>query len=71
MRASTSDVRARTIDPSSRVFVLDTGRLPEETYAMMEIVYERYGIRVEAIAPSYLYRYRKGGQYAATPEGAF
>lgn len=26
---------------------------------------------VEAIAPSYLYRYRKGGQYAATPEGAF
>lgn len=26
---------------------------------------------IEAIAPSYLYRYRKGGQYAATPEGAF
>jgi NADH dehydrogenase len=26
---------------------------------------------VEAIAPAYLYRYRKGGQYAATPEGAF
>ncbi len=25
---------------------------------------------VEAIVPSYLYRYRKGGQYAATPEGA-
>jgi uncharacterized protein YbjT (DUF2867 family) len=25
---------------------------------------------VEAIAPAYLYRYRKGGQYAATPEGA-
>jgi uncharacterized protein YbjT (DUF2867 family) len=26
---------------------------------------------VEAIVPSYLYRYRKGGQYAATPAGAF
>lgn len=26
---------------------------------------------VESIAPSYLYRYRKGGQYAAAPEGAF
>ena len=26
---------------------------------------------VEAIAPAYLYRYRKGGQYAAAPEGAF
>jgi NADH dehydrogenase len=25
---------------------------------------------VEAIVPSYLYRFRKGGQYAATPEGA-
>lgn len=26
---------------------------------------------VEAIVPAYLYRYRRGGQYAATPEGAF
>jgi NADH dehydrogenase len=26
---------------------------------------------VEAIVPSYLYRYRKGGQYAPTPAGAF
>jgi uncharacterized protein YbjT (DUF2867 family) len=26
---------------------------------------------VEAIVPSYLYRYRKGGQYAETPAGAF
>ena len=26
---------------------------------------------VESIVPSYLYRYRKGGQYAAAPEGAF
>lgn len=26
---------------------------------------------VEAIAPTYLYRYRKGGQYAAAPEGAY
>ncbi len=26
---------------------------------------------IEAIVPSYLYRYRKGGQYAEAPEGAF
>ena len=26
---------------------------------------------VEAVAPTYLYRFRKGGQYAAAPEGAF
>ena len=26
---------------------------------------------VEAVVPSYLYRYRKGGQYAEVPAGAF
>jgi uncharacterized protein YbjT (DUF2867 family) len=34
---------------------------------------EAFGIvgkPVEAVAPGYLYRYRKGGQYAPTPEGA-
>ena len=30
-----------------RVFTLDTGRLPEETYRMMGVVRERYGIPVE------------------------
>ena len=44
------DMAAR-IDPQVRVVTLDTGRLPEETYAMMETVHERYGIRVETIAP--------------------
>ena len=44
------DMAAR-INPQVRVISLDTGRLPEETYAMMETVRERYGIRVEAISP--------------------
>jgi thioredoxin-dependent adenylylsulfate APS reductase len=35
------------IDPSIRVFTLDTGRLPAETYALFEEVRERYGIDVE------------------------
>ncbi|MBO9560324.1 MAG: complex I NDUFA9 subunit family protein, partial [Caulobacter sp.] len=26
---------------------------------------------VESVVPSYLYRYRKGGQYAEVPQGAF
>jgi NADH dehydrogenase len=26
---------------------------------------------VESVVPSYLYRYRKGGQYAEVPAGAF
>jgi phosphoadenylyl-sulfate reductase (thioredoxin) len=34
-----------------RVFTLDTGRLPEETYRMMEAVRERYGVGVETVAP--------------------
>ena len=34
-----------------RVFTLDTGRLPEETYGMMEVVRERYGVSVETVSP--------------------
>jgi adenylyl-sulfate kinase len=34
-----------------RVFTLDTGRLPEETYQMMEEVRRRYGIVVETAFP--------------------
>lgn len=39
------------IDPRIRVFTLDTGRHPSETYALFEEVRERYGILVEFEAP--------------------
>ena len=39
------------IDPSIRVFTLDTGRLPPETYTLFEEVRERYGIKVEFEVP--------------------
>jgi thioredoxin-dependent adenylylsulfate APS reductase len=39
------------IDPRIRVFTLDTGRLPPETYALFEEVRERYGIDVEFEQP--------------------
>ena len=39
------------IDPSIRVFTLDTGRLPPETYTLFEEVRERYGIDVEFETP--------------------
>src|SRR5690349_10710668 len=42
---------ASRIDRPFRVFTLDTGRLPEETYRMMEIVRERYGVTVETVFP--------------------
>ena len=44
------DMAAR-IAPDIRVVTLDTGRLPAETYAMIESVRERYGVSVETVAP--------------------
>jgi thioredoxin-dependent adenylylsulfate APS reductase len=43
------------IDPRVRVFTLDTGRLPAETYALFEEVRERYGIAVEFEFPDRLH----------------
>src|SRR3990170_8245844 len=39
------------INPEVRVFTLDTGRLPPETYSLFEEVRERYGIDVEFELP--------------------
>lgn len=39
------------ISPRVRVFTLDTGRLPNETHRMIEIVRERYGIATEIVQP--------------------
>jgi len=39
------------ITPTPRVFTLDTGRLPEETHALIERVRERFAIEVEVFAP--------------------
>lgn len=40
------------INPAIRVFTLDTGRLHEETYLVMERIRERYGIAVESYFPN-------------------
>lgn len=39
------------LDPQARIFTLDTGRLAEETYALMERTSARYGIAIEAYFP--------------------
>jgi len=39
------------IDPSSRVFTLDTGRVPQATYDLMDRVRDRYDTRVEVVFP--------------------
>lgn len=41
------------IRPDVRVFTIDTGRLHEETYALIERVRERYGIQIEIAFPDY------------------
>jgi len=40
------------IDPGSRVFVLDTGRLPQATYDLIDRVRDRYDKTVEVIFPN-------------------
>jgi adenylyl-sulfate kinase len=44
---------ASRISSAVRVFTLDTGRLPQETYQMMETVRQRYGITVEVVCPDH------------------
>ncbi len=40
------------IDPSrSRIFTIDTGRLPQETYNLMDRVRDRYGCEIEVFLP--------------------
>ena len=39
------------VDSNVRVFTLDTGRLPEETYEMIEMIRDRYGVTVETVHP--------------------
>ncbi len=42
---------AHAIDPKVRVFALDTGRLPEETYQTADRVRDKYGITIEWYFP--------------------
>ncbi|HUO04336.1 MAG TPA: phosphoadenylyl-sulfate reductase [Candidatus Binataceae bacterium] len=39
------------IDPKIRVFTIDTGRLPNETYDLMDKIRDRYGIAIEVFLP--------------------
>ncbi len=39
------------IEPMARVFTLDTGRLPAETYDLMEAIRQRYGLAIELLFP--------------------
>ncbi len=40
------------LEPRTKIFTLDTGRLPEETYDLMERVRERYKVAIESYFPN-------------------
>jgi 3'-phosphoadenosine 5'-phosphosulfate sulfotransferase (PAPS reductase)/FAD synthetase len=39
------------IRPDAKVLTLDTGRLPQQTYDMIDRVRDRYGIEVQVVSP--------------------
>jgi phosphoadenosine phosphosulfate reductase len=39
------------VDPTARIFTLDTGRLPQETYNVIDATRERYGATIEVFVP--------------------
>jgi phosphoadenosine phosphosulfate reductase len=41
------------LNPAVRVFTIDTGRLPQQTYDLMTEVRQRYGVRVEVVFPDF------------------
>lgn len=41
------------ISRSPRIFTLDTGRLPEQTYEVMEATRKKYGIKIEILFPKH------------------
>ena len=43
---------ALRINPATRIFTLDTGRLPQETYEVMEAIRAKYGARIELVYPA-------------------
>ena len=45
-----TDMLCKVCD-SPRIFTLDTGRLPQETYDVMAATRQRYGIRIEVLFP--------------------
>ena len=47
-----TDMLCRT-NKDIRIFTLDTGRLPEETYELIEITRKKYGIRIDILFPAF------------------
>src|SRR5438132_13027047 len=61
------------IDPKVRVFTVDTGRMPAETYHLMEQLRDRYNMHIEVHYPhaldlqEYVRHHRSGAVQKAQP----
>ena len=44
---------AHRIDPGVKVFTIDTGRLPQETYDLIDRIRDHYGIKVQVYYPDH------------------
>ncbi len=42
------------ISSTAKIFTLDTGRLPQETYELMQATREKYGIQIDILFPDYI-----------------
>ena len=58
---------ARRIDPNVRVITIDSGRLRQETYDLIDRVRERYGIPVEIHSPDAAELEQFAGEHGANP----
>jgi len=51
------------ISPDAKIFTLDTGRLPEETYKVAEATRKKYNIRIRVLFPDYHQIEKMVGKY--------
>ena len=55
------------IEPNVKVFTIDTGRLPQETYDLIDRVREHYGIAVQVYYPDHEPLARMVGEHGVNP----
>ena len=58
---------AHRIDPSVRVLTIDTGRLPQETYDLIDRTREQYGFSVEVLYPDHNELAEMVGRHGVNP----
>jgi thioredoxin-dependent adenylylsulfate APS reductase len=58
---------AHRVDPDVKVFTIDTGRLPQETYELIDRVRDHYGISVQVYYPDHEELSQMVGEHGINP----